>query len=69
MPEVEEREEEIQTVLNKVIKYLTEGSSYPDSVVVEFPKGVSVVEIKWDDLLDEDSELKLQGLFGIEDET
>ncbi|KAH6782699.1 hypothetical protein C2S51_007992 [Perilla frutescens var. frutescens] len=62
---------EIPTVLQRVMNYLTEGSIYGDeSLMVEFPEGVCVVERNLDDLFDEESdEHQLEQLFGIEDET
>lgn len=55
---------EIPTVLERVMNYLTEGSLCG----VEFPEGVTVVE-KNPEVFDEESELQLEQLFGIEDET
>ncbi|KAH6832828.1 hypothetical protein C2S53_006075 [Perilla frutescens var. hirtella] len=47
---------EFPTVLQRVMNYLTEGSSCGDSLMVEFPEGVSVVESDLEDLSDEDSD-------------
>ncbi|KAG6390377.1 hypothetical protein SASPL_148111 [Salvia splendens] len=61
---------EITTVLRRVMNYLTEGTLYFDSLVVELPQGgVTLVEKNSDDLFeDESDEQQLELLFRIEDE-
>lgn len=55
---------EIPTVLERVMDYLTEGSLCD----VEFPEGVCVVE-KNPEVFDEEGELQLEHIFGVENET
>lgn len=55
----------IATVLERVMDYLTEGSLCD----VEFPEGVCVVDSYPEEVLDEESELQLEQLYGVEDET
>lgn len=56
---------EIATVLERVMDYLTEGNLCD----VEFPKGVCMVDKNSEEVLDEESELQLEQLYGVEDET
>ncbi|KAL1533655.1 F-box/LRR-repeat protein-like protein [Salvia divinorum] len=61
---------ETTTVLRRVMNYLTEGTLYFDSLVVEFPQGgMTVVEKNSEDLFeDESDDQELELLFGTEDE-
>lgn len=64
------RRREIPTVLRRVMNYLTEGSLYFESLMVELPQGVAVVEKNSENLFEDDSdELQLELLFGVEDQT
>ncbi|XP_047957804.1 uncharacterized protein LOC125203495 [Salvia hispanica] len=60
---------EITTVLRRVMNYLTEGTLYFYSWVMELPQDVTVVEKNSDDLFEDESDgQQLELLFGIEDE-
>ena len=64
-----QRRRKFSTVLRRVMNFLTEGILYFESLVVELPQGVNVVEKSYQDLLEDDSdEQQLKLLFGIEEE-
>lgn len=63
------RRRKMSTVLRRVMSFLTEGILYFESLVVELPRGVKVVEKSYQDLIEDDSdEQQLKLLFGIEEE-